>query len=238
MDSGLKNPKIVVDTNVLVAACISHIIFEIGMVIQHEFYRDSIKLFDFFRKHPNVGYLLPKVDTESKSVLGNAVWDIFNERFQSNPDLKDRLHDEVSNIILACGIEMKGLKQLLASEDLDRKLVTANLKSVKAMTAYLANKWENSDKSDKQLKRFMKNHPNWCDEQILAEAITLMQKLGGRNPEFDFMIASFDEGFFSPHMASGRAFGAVTREIQARFGYHCDRAPGILSRSGYRPANP
>ena len=133
---------------------------------------------------------------------------------------------------------MTDLKRLLVRENLDKKLVDENLQGVISMSAYLANKWENSDKSDKQLAKFMKKYPNLCDEQILAEAITMMQKSGGKNIEFDFMIASFDGGFFSPHVSSGRVLGPVTAEIKARFGFTCDRPPGILSRSGGPPENP
>ena len=239
-NSGLKNlkPKIVVDSSVLIPACISYKIPETGEEIQHVFHRPSAGLFEFFRKNPGAGCLLPKVDTESESVLGTAVRTIFDARFPSNPGFAGSLNDMISHAILACGIRMTDLKRLLVSEDLDKRLVDENLKSVKTMSAHLVNKWDNSDKSDKQLLKFMAKHPNSCDEQILAKAITVMQKSGGESKEFDYMIASFDGGFFSPRMVSGRVYDVVTREIQDRFGYHCDRPPGILSRSGGRSQGP
>ena len=230
------NPKIAPDTNVFVSACIFLHIPEPGSEIKDEFHDEAIKLFDFFMKQypKKIGCILPEVKRESEYVLGKAVKRVVSLHSSENPILKEANYKIYAKMMVGARIRLENLAQFLESEDLDKQQVVANLKEVKDMSAHLKGKWAKSDKSDRQLEKFQKSRSNSQDEQILAEAITLMQKVERDGQACDFMIASFDGGFFSPRTVLGRVFDAVTREIWARFKIRCGSPAAILSRSGGR----
>ena len=57
--------KIIVDTNVVVAASVIENISELDIVIKHEFYDQSIQLFSLFKQDDDEvsGVLVPTVET-------------------------------------------------------------------------------------------------------------------------------------------------------------------------------
>ena len=74
----------------------------------------------------------------------------------------------------------------------------------------------------RQLRRFMDRYPNWSDEWILAETITVKKDYQNIDEDYDFFIASFDKGFFSPLINEDGKSDMVTKEIKRKFGIVCD----------------
>jgi len=272
----MSDPKVVVDTNVLVSASILRNISELDTEIKHEFYDQSIQLFSLFRKYRSkrIGYLVPKVRTESFSVLSKAVKSVFVPSTLQDPKRKEIFYNDAVAIINASEHKMRDLMKLLFSEKLDEQKITTNLKNIKKMSAYLMNQWNQKynrkgwrtreskkrsksimkeiywkeeqkkevvythkgqiDRESRQIYRFQRKHPNWQDERILAESITLKQKLEDKTEKFNFMIASCDSGFFSPYIGLEGVSDTVTREIQQRFNIRCDYPRTVFFRAGGR----
>ena len=230
----MSDPKVVVDTDVLVSASILQNISELDTEIKHEFYDQSIQLFSLFRKNHSkrIGYMVPKVRTESFSVLTKAVKSVFVPSTLKDPKRKEIFYNDTVAIINASDHKMRDLMKLLLREELDEQKISINLKNVKKMSVYLMNQWnqkynkkgwrtheskkrskpimkerywkkeqkkevvdtykEQIDRESRQLYRFQRKHPNLQDERILAESITLKQKLENNTEKFNFMIASCD----------------------------------------------
>ena len=227
----MNDPYIIPDTSVLVPASISLYIPEFQTKIEHEFHAPSTPLFDLLaERYPQkIGCLVRKAKTESDSILNRTIDQIISAHLSAHPGLENLEQDIFSKTAVESKLRLKNLTRLLDARDLDEDRVKANLAVVEAMSADLVKRRGKSNKGDKQLSKFRKNHPNSCDERILAETITLKQDVGGG----DFMIASFDGGFFVPRTVSGRVFDAVTMEIWKRFGIFCGRPAEVLARCGW-----
>ena len=74
----MSDVKVIPDTNVLVAASIMENMDELGVVVKHQFYDQSVQLFSLFHPPQSVeGYAMPQVKTECFRVLSRAVRDVF-----------------------------------------------------------------------------------------------------------------------------------------------------------------
>ncbi len=269
----MTDPKVIVDTNVLVAASIIQNIAELDTEIKHEFYDQSIQLFSLFRKyhHKKIGYIVPKVRSESFHVLAKAVKSVFIPSGLTDVHRKEIFYNNSVAIMNSSDHKMRNLLRSLIRAKLIRSDVQNNLTDVKEMSSFLMDKWkkyskkgwrikelktrsnpiaeeehwtpgqkkevvdthkEQINRESKQLYRFQRKHPNHQDELILAETITLKQKLETPEIKYNFMIASCDSGFFSPYIGPDGISDTVTSEISTRFCITCDYPRVIFFKSG------
>ena len=133
--------KIILDTNVIVAASIIKNIPELNTQIKHEFYDQSIQLFSMLKKNKNMGLVTPTVKDEVFHVLNKAVRSTFVPRNLKNPQRRKIFYDDATAIISAADQKRRILMTYLTAEKLDKKSVKKHLQDVKNMSKYIINEW-------------------------------------------------------------------------------------------------
>lgn len=139
----MTNPKIIIDTNVLVSASILQNIAELETEIKHEFYDQSIQLFSLFNTPVSnkAGYLVPKVKSESFIVLAKAVKSVFVPSTLVNARRKEIFYNDAVAIINASEHKMRKLMGLLEYLELEESKIQTNLAAVRNMSSDLMNEW-------------------------------------------------------------------------------------------------
>jgi len=165
-----KKPKIIIDTNVIVAASILEKIQELNIEVSHKFYGQSMQLFSIFKKRPEerIGIATPKVRTEAFGVLSKAVKDTFIPEGLTDINRKRIFYDNGVGFVNTAERKMKTLFKLLSQPRPNRDSVWENLKQVKEMAYYLKNQWEykyrgrrNRDLLAKGRSKNIKTEPYW-----------------------------------------------------------------------------
>ena len=106
--------KIIVDTNVVIAASIIQNIVELGIVVKHKFYDQSIQLFSLFKRDNDCyGVLVSTVKTESFTMLVRAVYDTFLSDSSANPQLRTLFYKNAAGIVTSSERKMKKLMRRL-----------------------------------------------------------------------------------------------------------------------------
>lgn len=233
-----KNQKIIVDTNILVAAGILVNIQDLDIQVKHDFYDTSRQLFSIFSKRPReqIGILVPTVKKESFKVLSKAVKKSMGNIQVNDIRRKEVFYNNTVAMVNSCEYKMRQLSSLLLEKKPHENEIYKNFRLVKDMSMYLREIWNTKYKrrfqkeketknrarpatseprwkpeqktevinayreqisiESRQLHRFMQKYPNWDDQQILAETITVKQDYHNINEDYDFFIASYDMGFF------------------------------------------
>ena len=264
-----RNPKIVIDTNVIVAASILENIQELNLQIKHDFYDPSIQLFSIFKKRPReqIGISIPTVRSEAFLVLSKAVKNTMIPLGNIDLRTKEILYNNAVALVNSCEHKMRYLFSLLLEKNPHKNNNQKNFEKVKDMAMYLREewkrkyrgklkreseiknrakpittepKWKSEQKAEvvdayrsqiyiesKQLERFMNKYPNLNDEWILAETLTIQEDYKNIDEYYQFYIASFDKGFFSPYIYQGVKSDTVTNEIKERFKIICD-IPNVI----------
>ncbi len=107
--------KIVVDTNVVVAASAIQNIQELDLTIKHEFHDQSIQLFSLFKENNNCsGVLVSTVKTESFKVLSKAVRKVFVPDSLSNPQRRELFYNDAVAIIASSEEKMRVLMKRMS----------------------------------------------------------------------------------------------------------------------------
>ena len=264
-----RNQKIVIDTNVIVAASILENVKELDLQVKHDFYDTSRQLFSIFEKRPGeqIGISTPTVRSEAFLVLSRAVKKTMAPDGSVDLRTKEILFNNTVALVNSCDHKMRYLFSLLLEKKPMRNKTDKNFKRVKEMAIYLRDEWERKYRSQyqkekesknrakpiisepkwkdeqkkevvdafrgqifierSQLERFMKKYPNLNDEWILAETLTIKEDFLNIDEDYEFFIASFDKGFFSPTFVYGVKSDIVTKEIKDRFEVTCD-TPNVI----------
>lgn len=265
----MKNQKIIIDTNVIVAASILENIKELNIQVRHDFYNPSRLLFSIFTKRPReqIGISVPTVRREAFLVLSKAVKKSMISNEQLDKHTKEVFYNNTVALVNSCEHKMRYLFSLLLTKNPNQEKVRKNFQKVKDMSIYLRElwnrkyrnqyqkereskqrakpiatepKWKGEQKVEvlntyrnqifiesQQLERFMDKYPNLNDEWILAETLTIKEDYENIDEDYQFYIASFDMGFFSPLIRHDVKSDVVTKEIKETFHITCDR-PNVI----------
>ena len=171
----MKNPKIVIDTNVIVAASILENISELGVQIKHHFYDQSRQLFSIFSKRPNekIGIAVPTVKHEAFLVLSKAVKRTFlDSLYDKNIQSKKVFFDNAVGLVNSSDHKMRYLFSLLLHKTPKERYLRISNKKVKEMSMYIRDLWNykynRRYKKEKQAKERAKpifTEPKWKEEQ-------------------------------------------------------------------------
>jgi len=264
-----KNPKIIVDTNVIVAASILENIKELNIQVQHDFYSISRQLFSIFSKRPReqIGISVPTVRREAFLVLSKAVKKSMISSDMPDKQRKEVFYDNTVALVNSCEHKMRYLFSLLLTKNPKDEKINRNFKKVRDMSIFIREmwnqkyrhnyqkeketkirarpittepKWQDEQKKEvvvahrkmismeaMQIERFMRSYPNWDDQMILAETITIKEDYQSIDEDYQFFITSFDMGFFSPLIRYGYKSDLVTKKIKDRFDITCDK-PNVV----------
>ena len=216
--------KIIVDANVIIAASI----------FEHRYSGQAIRFFDMLKEnHKGVmGIHVPTVREEmTYERLVHTARETWDER-RISPEVRRMIYDDENNRLHNIDVQKEGLLNYLDEMNLEGNDLEINLENVVRMSSDLRSRYDNASVSEQskleQLCKFINNHRNDADERILAEAITIKQRLTDRGGAPLLLPASFDTGFFSPRPGVNRS-DEVTREIFERFEITCD-FPHIIRR--------
>ena len=261
-----KNPKIIVDTNVIVAASILENVKELNIQVKHDFYSTSRQLFSIFSKRPReqIGISVPTVRREAFLVLSKAVKkSMISNNIISDKQRKEVFYNNTVALVNSCEHKMRYLFSMLLTKNPKDEKINTNFKKVKEMSMHIRDiwnqkyrhnyqkeketkirakpittesKWKDEQKKEvvityrsqismeaMQLERFMRKYPNWDDQMILAETITIKEDYQSIDEDYQFFITSFDMGFFSPLIKYGFKSDLVTKKINDRFDITCDK---------------
>ena len=168
------NPKIVIDTNVIVAASILEKIREIDIQVKHHFYDQSRQLFSIFQKRPDkkIGIAVPTVRSEAFLVLSKAVRSSFTDSFLLDMESKEIFYDQLVALVNSCEHKMRHLFSLLIEINPTREKISKNSQAVKDMAVYLRDLWKHKykfhDQKEKQSRiraKPIKSEPKWLHDQ-------------------------------------------------------------------------
>lgn len=122
--------KIIVDTNVVVAASVIENISELDITVKHEFYDQSIQLFSLFKQDDNEvsGILVPTVKTESYRILSRAVRETFVPDSLNDPRRRALFYNDAVAIIASSEQKMRKLMKRLSEEEYDTDELNKNLR--------------------------------------------------------------------------------------------------------------
>ena len=199
--------KIIVDTNVIIAACIIQNIDELNMVIKHEFYEQSIQLFSLLKRDNDCcGILVSTVEIESFAVLSKAVRETFVPDSLKDPRRRALFYNNAIGFTVASELKMRKLMGYLKRGEYDLEELRENIKAVKRMSRDLRIKWNtgyaNMDwrkqESDRRAKTVLKEP--WKQEQkdevisahdaqIAREALQLRRFVRKSNSKDELILA-------------------------------------------------
>ncbi|WP_100181936.1 hypothetical protein [Candidatus Nitrosotenuis aquarius] len=170
----MQNPKVAIDTNVIVAASIIANVREQNIPIKHQYYDQSRRLFSVFRKRQQdkLGIIVPRVKSEAFLVLSRAVKDVFIGNNKMNISLRRIFFEKAVAIINSCDYKMRALLASVIHVRLPEHEVQRNLKKVDSMAKYIKHtlypQYNQKYKRLQQTKDRAKptdTAPNWKDEQ-------------------------------------------------------------------------
>lgn len=171
-----KKQKIIVDTNVVVAASVLVNVEELGLPVRHQFYNESSQLFSIFKNRPSekIGVATPTVRSEAFLVLSKSV----HGTFTSNLDLNDiRVREIFFNNAVAfvnlCEHKMRGLFTTLEQPNMNGYYFRLNLQKVIEMSRYIkdalwAKGYARRHQKEEEVERRSKSiitEPAWKDDQ-------------------------------------------------------------------------
>ena len=171
--------KIIVDTNVVIAASIIQNIVELGIVVKHKFYDQSIQLFSLFKRDNDCyGVLVPTVKTESFTMPVRAVYDTFLSDSSANPQLRTLFYKDAAGIVTSSERKMKKLMRRLKEGEYDHKELCKNIERVKSMSRDLQTEWEERHagknrrrpESDRRAKTVLKEPRNQEQKKEVSSA--------------------------------------------------------------------
>lgn len=169
-----KNPKIVIDTNVIVAASILEKIREADIEVRHHFFDQSRQLFSIFNKRPKeqIGISVPTVRSEAFLVLSKAVRNSFSESYSMDLQTKEIFYNNIVALVNSCEHKMRILFSLLIEKNPSQEKVSKNFKDVKNMSEYFRDLWNHKYKFHRQKETQSKirakpiqSEPKWQQEQ-------------------------------------------------------------------------
>lgn len=169
-----KNPKIIVDTNVIVAASILVNIRELNIDVKHHFYDQSRRLFSIFKKRPKeqIGISVPTMRSEAFLVLSKAVKNSFIKNKYSDVKTKEIFYNNVVALTSLCEHKMRYLFSLLLNKTPKEHDTRKNFHQVKDMSIYLRDLWYTKyrrrwqkEVQSKQRARPITTEPKWKEEQ-------------------------------------------------------------------------
>lgn len=136
--------KVLIDTNVLVAASIQANISEINLTVKHPHYDESRKLFSVFQKNvaKQLGITTKTVRGESFKVITRAVNSIINDKKINDPKVKQDSFKIGSKIVNLCDKKMKLLLNSLVIEQANENEVKIKYQKVKEMAEYIKTQYE------------------------------------------------------------------------------------------------
>ncbi|MCH7967602.1 MAG: hypothetical protein IIB02_09375 [Thaumarchaeota archaeon] len=137
------NQKIIIDTNVIVAASIIENVKELGIEVSHRFYGQSRQLFSIFIKRPEekIGICTPTVRSEAFKVLSRAVKDSFIPPNLEDIKRKEIFYNDAVALVNTAEHRMRYLFGFLLHKTPNPNLVNKNHKLVKDMSFYLKDLW-------------------------------------------------------------------------------------------------
>ena len=169
-----KNPKIIVDTNVIVAASILVNIRELDIDVKHHFYNQSRRLFSIFKKRPKeqIGISVPTMRSEAFLVLSKAVRNSFIMNKYTDIKTKETFYNDAVALTSLCEHKMRYLFSLLLNKTPNESNTRKNFQRVKEMSFYLKELWHTQyrgrnkkETQSKQRARSITTEPRWNDEQ-------------------------------------------------------------------------
>ena len=169
-----KNPKIIVDTNVIVAASILVNIRELNIDVKHHFYDQSRRLFSIFKKRPNeqIGISVPTMRSEAFLVLSKAVKNSFIENKYIDIKAKENFYNDAVALTSLCEHKMRYLFSLLLNKTPNESDTRKNFQQVKDMSIYLKDLWYTKYQGrhkkliqSKQRAKSITTEPRWKKEQ-------------------------------------------------------------------------
>lgn len=168
------NPKIVIDTNVIVAASILEKVKEENIQVKHQFYDQSRQLFSIFQKRPDekIGIAVPTVRSEAFLVLSKAVRSSFTDSVLLDIQSKEIFYDQLVALVNSCEHKMRYLFSLLIEINPTQEKISKNSQAVKNMAVYLHDLWkfkyEFQDQKERQSRiraKPIKTEPKWLKDQ-------------------------------------------------------------------------
>ncbi len=169
-----KNHKIIVDTNVIVAASILVNITELNINVKHHFYDQSRRLFSIFEKRPKeqIGISVPTMRSEAFLVLSTAVKSSFIGNNYVDIKTKEAFYNDAVALTSLCEHKMRYLFSLLLNKTPKKSDTRRNFQQVKDMSIYLKDLWHTKYRGrhkkeiqSKQRAKPITTEPRWNDEQ-------------------------------------------------------------------------
>jgi len=167
------NQKIIVDTNVIVAASIIENIKDSEITVAHKFYGQSRQLFSIFdnRRDEKIGILTPTVKSEAFLVLSRAVKDSFMPKEFANIQMKRIFFDNAVAFVNSSDHRMRKLMSWLIFLNLDISFVQKCHNEVKNMSLHLKDVWKiRYEKRDKKIRESQIRAENIQTEKYWQEA--------------------------------------------------------------------
>lgn len=170
----MQSQKVIVDTNVIVAASIIENISGLDVPVKHEFYDQSIRLFSIFKKQPQerIGIAVPTVKREAFKVLTRAVKSVFLNGISNDRRVKQHFYDAAVAIINSSESKMRDLFVRLIAERPPEWQIQRNLQIVNRMSNDISNTWNKQYKQKYQRIRQSQKRAKpittekyWKDEQ-------------------------------------------------------------------------
>jgi len=169
-----KNPKIIVDTNVIVAASILENVKDLNIQVKHEFYDTSIQLFSIFKKRPReqIGIAVPTVRREAFLVLSTAIKKTMISGIDTDIQTKEKLFNNAVAIVNSCEHKMRFLFSLMLQKNPQKQKIEKNFNDIKNMAMYLRdyykrkyrNVYQKRQESKKRARPII-SEPRWKPEQ-------------------------------------------------------------------------
>jgi len=168
------NQKIIIDTNVLVAASINENVRELGIPVNHRFYGQSRQLFSVFIRRPKeiIGIITPTARSEAFLVLSKAVKDVFIPSELTDIRRKQVFYDNAVAFVNSSEHRMRFLMGYLLKKNPNINDVRKFHNFVKDMSFYLKELWERKykwwfDKMAESERRSQNitTEPAWKEEQ-------------------------------------------------------------------------
>lgn len=167
--------KIIIDTNVIVAASIIENVGDLEIQVKHRFYDESIQLFSIFKKDPAAkrGISTPTMRRESFLVLAKAIKDVFLTGISpTDIRLKEFFYNNASAILFSSDHKMRDLFGYLYPIFPSRQHLRQAYHDVQAMSAHLRGIWDRKYgqkysriQESKSRAKNIKEGTKWKDEQ-------------------------------------------------------------------------
>ena len=159
--------KIIVDTNVVIAASIIHNICKLNIVVKHKFHDQSDRLLSLLKRDNDCcGILVSKVKNESFRMLARAVYETFLSSSSANPQLLALFYNDTIGFVSFSELKMERLMRDLKKGEYDSKDLCKNIERVKSMSRDLRTELEEryagknryGRESDRRTKNVLPGH--------------------------------------------------------------------------------